>query len=214
VNYAVGCSGFALFAATATTDRWVAVSGASAPVPPTPGGLQITGQKGYLIARGHLYAGLVSGGAWHAVQTARAGAPPCLISPSGHGPWLLAPGANALYLVCGISASTARQKLALYSSRDDGRIWQVRGAAPAAATSLAVSPTGQLVLATTAGIYFSRDARSWRFATLAGPAPKGGFGFVGMTTSANGVAVPASPAQHEIFITSDGGQTWRPSVIP
>lgn len=214
VNYAAGCSGFALFSATATTDRWGAVSGASASVPPAPGGLQITGQHGYLIARGHLYAGLVSGGAWHAVRAAPVGAPPCLVSPPGRGPWLLAPGANALYLVCGTSPPAARQKLALYSSRDDGRIWQVRGAAPAAATSLAVSPAGQLVLATTAGIYFSRDARSWQVATLAGPAPKGGFGFVGMTTSANGVAVPASSAQHEIFLTSDGGQTWRPSVIP
>jgi hypothetical protein len=101
----------------------------------------------------------------------------------------------------------------LYVSRDGGRNWQVSGTAPAEATSLAVSPGGPLVLATKTGIYLSSDARTWQLATLTGPAPAGGFGFVGMTTTRYGVAMPANP-EREIFVTSDGGKTWRQSVIP
>ena len=214
-DLATSCSGFVMYSAAARSDQWRAVTGATGTVPAAPGGLQLTGNVGYLIASGRLYAGPVTRGAWHFVPAAPTGAPPCLTQPSGRGPWLLAPGAGALYLVCNVSQSAGTQKLDVYVSRNGGRIWQLSGAVPATATSLAVSPggTGTLVLATTAGIYLSRDARTWQVATLTGPAPKGGFGFVGMTTSAKGVAVPASPAQHAIFITSDGGRTWWPSFI-
>jgi len=212
-DFATGCTGFALYSAAARSRQWQAVTAASGTGPAAPGGLQLSGDGGFLVASGRLYAGPVSAGAWHPVRAAQPAAPPCLIRSSARGPWLLAPAARAVYLVCRSSPPTARQKLALYISPDRGRTWQARGAAPAAATSLAVSPGGPLVLATTAGIYISRDARTWQVAKLTGPAPNGGFGFVGMTTSANGVAVPANSALHEIFITRDGGQTWRPSVI-
>jgi photosystem II stability/assembly factor-like uncharacterized protein len=95
-------------------------------------------------------------------------------------------------------------------------IWRPRGTVAAAggATSLASSPSGQLVLATRAGLYFRPlGARTWRPATLQGKASSIGFTFVGMTTDSNGVAVPAGHAAHEIFITRDGGRTWAP-VIP
>jgi hypothetical protein len=41
--------------------------------------------------------------------------------------------------------------------------------------------------------------------------PPGGFAYVGMTTAAQGVAVPADPAQQAIWFTYDGGSTWQPS---
>jgi BNR/Asp-box repeat len=212
-DFAASCSRFVTYSAAARSDRWHAVAGATGVGPAAPGGLQLTGKHGYLVASGRLYAGPVTQGPWHRVAAAAPAAPPCLVPASGRGPWLLAPSASALYLVCGRSPAAASQKLALYVSRDGGRTWQARGAAPATATSLTVSPRGTLVLAAAAKIYFSRNARTWQIATLTGPAPKGGFGFVGMTTGADGVAVPASPVQHAIFITSDGGRTWRPSVI-
>jgi photosystem II stability/assembly factor-like uncharacterized protein len=212
-DFGTGCTGFALYSAAARSRQWQAVTAASGTGQAAPGGLQLRGDRGFLVASGRLYAGPVSAGAWHPVPAAPPAAPPCLIRSSARGPWLLAPAARAVYLVCRSSPPTARLKLALYISPDNGRTWQAKGAAPAAATSLAVSPGGSLVLATSAGIYFSRDARTWQVANLTGTAPSGGFRFVGMTTSANGVAVPANPALHEIFITRDGGQTWRPSVI-
>jgi hypothetical protein len=212
-DYASGCARFVMYSAAARSNRWHAVAGATGAGAAAPGGLQLTSKHGYLVSSGRLYAGPVMRGAWHRVASAAPAAPPCLVPPSGRGPWLLAPSASTLYLICSSSPAAASQKLALYISRDDGRTWLARGAAPATATSLAVSPRGTLVLAATGKIYFSRDARRWQVATLTGSAPKGGFGFVGMTTGADGVAVPASPALHEIFITSDGGRTWRPSVI-
>jgi len=36
---------------------------------------------------------------------------------------------------------------------------------------------------------------------------------VGMTSPQQGVAVPADTAQHAVWFTFDGGQTWRASPI-
>jgi hypothetical protein len=46
-----------------------------------------------------------------------------------------------------------------------------------------------------------------------GAMPSGGFVYVGMTTAAQGVAVPADPAQHAVWFTYDGGRTWQPSPV-
>jgi photosystem II stability/assembly factor-like uncharacterized protein len=71
-----------------------------------------------------------------------------------------------------------------------------------------------VVVATTAGISYSVDAAtSWRPATVRGPAPPGGFSFIGMTNTVQGVAVPADAALGEIYVTGDGGKTWTPSRI-
>jgi hypothetical protein len=51
---------------------------------------------------------------------------------------------------------------------------------------------------------------TWPAATLTGPAPAGGFGYVGMTTDAQGIALPANPAAGTVWFTFDGGKTWRP----
>jgi hypothetical protein len=42
--------------------------------------------------------------------------------------------------------------------------------------------------------------------------PPGGFAYAGMTTDTQGVAVPAGPAQHGVWLTYDGGRTWQPSA--
>ena len=47
-------------------------------------------------------------------------------------------------------------------------------------------------------------------ATLNGPAPAGGFGYAGMTTDTQGVALPADPAAGTVWFTFDGGKTWAP----
>ena len=68
------------------------------------------------------------------------------------------------------------------------------------------------MLATSAGIYRSSVGRTWQLAKLTGRPPGGGFGFVGMTTDSHGVAVPANPGP-AVYVTTDGGQTWRPKLI-
>ena len=41
----------------------------------------------------------------------------------------------------------------------------------------------------------------------------GGFSFVGMTTTEQGVAVPADAAAGTGWFTFDGGQHWQPSSV-
>jgi photosystem II stability/assembly factor-like uncharacterized protein len=209
-DFAANCARFSLYSAPVRGGRWRPVPGASGTAQVAPGGLQLTATRGYLIAGGRLYAGPVTGTAWRAQRVAGPAAPPCLTRPAGRGPWLLAPTASRLFLVCSRTRSAAGRQAGLYVSRDGGRTWRASGAAPAAAVSLAASPRGTLVLATKTRIYYSTDARTWHPAKTTPPAR--GFGFVGMTTDSNGVAVPANPGR-ALYVTTDGGQTWRARLI-
>jgi photosystem II stability/assembly factor-like uncharacterized protein len=215
-SYTAGCTSFTLYRAAATGGTWHTVTGGLGLV--TPGALQLTARYGYLLAGSHLWAGSV-GGAWRPVVISPASpvTPACLTSAAGRG--LIAPTpassprGGTLYLICEL---TAGQRLGVYASGDGGRTWQAIGTqglpATATANSLAVSPAGPLVLATSAGIYFSADARTWRRAAVV-PQVTGGFGFAGMTTADSGVAVPVNSRLHEVFVTRDGGRSWRRSVI-
>jgi photosystem II stability/assembly factor-like uncharacterized protein len=217
-NYWENCASYSLFSTVASSDSWRPVGGASTTSQVVPGGLQLTGKYGYLVTNGLLYTGPVTGADWHQVPTSSPTAPPCLTPQSGSGPWLIAPNGAALYLVCTISRpnSSPSTALSLYASADQGRTWQAQGAVPVTgtATSLAASPAGTLVLATTAGLYYSPDGHTWRPAALDVPATgSGGFSFVGMTTATSGVAVPSGPGSRELYITKDGGQSWQHSPI-
>jgi hypothetical protein len=217
-KYQAGCTSFTLYEAATTGNGWQQVTGGPGQV--TPGALQLTPAYGYLLAGAHLYSGPLSGG-WAPVVASPASAvkPSCLAAAGA--PGVIAPtpdsspNGGTLYLVCGIAPG---QRRAIYASGDGGRSWRAIGSrglpSSTTATSLAVAParSPMLVLATSSGIYYSADARTWRRATVAGQVT-GGFAFVGMTTTTNGVAVPVNSGLHEVFITRDGGRSWRSSLI-
>ena len=67
---------------------------------------------------------------------------------------------------------------------------------------MAASPDGAYVLATGRGIDVRpAGSATWQAATLDGPAPAGGFGYVGMTTDTQGIALPADPAAGTVWFT-------------
>jgi photosystem II stability/assembly factor-like uncharacterized protein len=79
---------------------------------------------------------------------------------------------------------------------------------------VAGAPNGTIVLATRQGIdVLPSGGTTWQQATVSGGGPAGGFAYAGMTTSAQGVAVPADASAHAIWLTSDGGLTWHRSAI-
>ena len=82
------------------------------------------------------------------------------------------------------------------------------------ASSLAAGAAGLVVIATTEGLVESSDnGQTWRLALGPGRGPGSGFAYVGMTDQSRGVALPADTSRHEVWITRDGGQSWRPSAV-
>jgi hypothetical protein len=230
-DFAAGCTTFSLYSSPAGHDGWSPVPGATGLQASggTPGAVQLvlTGATGYLITPGgQLFSGPVTSPAsWRTVTTA-AGIPtalPCTpgAAETGGHPLraMLASTGPGLVLLCADQATGTRQAKTLYYSADGGRTWSSAGSAPARgiAMSLSGSPTGPVLVATSAGIDFSTNAPgttgtlTWRSAR--GATAAGGYSYVGMTTSSQGVAVPANVSADAVWFTYDGGANWVESPV-
>jgi hypothetical protein len=217
-GFAADCTSYTLKTTDASTDDWVPVGGLptdlTAAGNPTSALIALTGTTGYLLAPdGTLYSGPI-GGAWQ-----KAGAAPCqpgAAQPDGqptHGLLALA-DSTTLDMACDTSGG-----IQIYTSADSGAKWDAQPAASwtgmkpvANATSLAAAPDGTLVVASASGLaVLPAGASQWRQASVQN-APNGGFSYVGMTTDTQGVAVPADETLHEIWMTFDGGRTWKPAT--
>jgi hypothetical protein len=169
---------------------------------------------GYLYApSGDILSGSVGGGAW-----SYAGKAPCApggsaVSDAPQGGELAASG-GVLLLDC--PAAGAAGPGQLWESQS-GAQWS-KVAAPGGTglpRSMAVTSSGRVLLATTAGILSVTlpDPGAWQAAAVTGGVPAGGFSYIGMTSAAQGVAVPADAAGGQVFTTADGGRTWVPHRI-
>ena len=217
-DYAATCTSFSLYTSVAGSTAWAPVAvpagfaqmaSSAAPTLVISGGATVY----VLTPSGQVLSGPVAGGTWQS-----AGQAPCKPGPVQAGSQQsgaqLAAG-PALLLSCETQAAGGTTQTVLYTS-PDGASWQNAGVVGATGTpaSLASAATGQAVLATSTGIYYSADGgKTWGTATFGGPAPTGGFSYVGMTNQSQGVAVPANAQLGEIFVTSNGGQTWSPSPV-
>jgi hypothetical protein len=166
---------------------------------------------GYLLApSGDVLSGPVGGGAW--TIATRGPCAPGAATASGAPPGPLALSGDTLLVNC-------------TSAGGPGVLWKWTAGKPwttaaltggsGAARSLAATSAGRAVLATTTGLFYAplAHAGAWRSASIAGGVPAGGFSYVGMTSPAQGVALPADAALGEVYITRDGGQTWTPSLV-
>jgi photosystem II stability/assembly factor-like uncharacterized protein len=217
--FAAQCTSYTLYSSPAPADDWTPVG------PPTSGltgaaaSLLLTGTRGYLLAPdGTLYAGPVDGSAaWQAVKQIPCPVGTPLADGQPTGALLAAADATNLVLVCASSSAPGTQQAKhVFTSADGGTVWQNAVAAPALglATSVAATPAGTEVLATGQGIDVQpAGTATWQAATLEGPPPAGGFGYVGMTTDSQGVALPADPTIGTVWFTFDGGKTWTPSRV-
>jgi hypothetical protein len=234
-SYGAACTSFSLYSSMAATDQWQPVSGPvtdlglpqTAATQAASASLVLTGGpatgRGYLLApSGEVFSGPLTGAAWSLAgqqDLCLPGTPAADGQPTGA---LLAADPSELVMVCTSSddaASDSQTKLVAKSS-NGGRSWSKAGNGPTTgiATSLAAQDAGSmLVLATDAGIYLSGTGGStWQ---LAQASPSGaaatarGFSYVGMTSQSDGVALPADPGLHEVFITTDGGSAWQPHPV-
>jgi photosystem II stability/assembly factor-like uncharacterized protein len=217
--FAAHCTRYTLYSSRASGDDWAPVGQATSGLSGRGASLVLTGTTGYLLGPdGTLYSGPVNGSApWPPVKAipCPVGAPLSDGQPTGALLAAAAPG--QLVLACASSnAPGTQQAKQIYTSDDNGSTWQNAAAAPALglATSVTATPAGTYILATGQGL----DVRlpgstTWQAATLAGPTPAGGFGYVGMTTDMQGVALPANPAAGTVWFTFDGGRTWAPSQV-
>jgi hypothetical protein len=231
--FAVQCTRFTLYsspASPASGSGWAPVGAATTGL--TDGAadeaasLVLTGGRGYLLAPGGaLYAGPVDGSAaWQRVGSLPSS---CTVGPAQldgqpTGALLGAMNGRQLILACASASGTGTgvQQKQIFSSSDGGGSWQQVARAPDAgvAFSLAASPAGTVVLGTDRSIdLLPAGGTAWQTATLTGGGggggPAGGFGYVGMTTSDQGIALPADPSAGTVWFTFDRGQSWRPSHL-
>jgi hypothetical protein len=223
-SYGAACTSFSLYSSLPTSDQWQPVPGPTADLhqagtgQPASASLVLAGSHGYLLApSGEVFSGPLTGAAWTIADRQA----PCVPGPPGPGGQptgaLLAAGSDQLFLVCNSATSTSgdSQTETVMRSSDGGATWSTAGDAPSAgiAASVAAAQGNLVVLATNSGLYLSGDdGASWK---LVKPGPAGaaageqGFTYVGMTSQLKGVALPADPGLHEVFITTDGGSTWQ-----
>ena len=217
--FAAQCTSFTLYSSPAAADAWTPVGPSTSGLTGAAASLVLTGTRGYLLAPdGMLYAGPVDGSApWQAVKQVPCPVGTPLADRRPTGALLAAADAANLDLACASSSAPgAQQAKRIFTSADGGTVWQNAAAAPALglATSVAATPAGTDVLATTAGIDVTpAGSGAWQAATLEGPPPAAGFGYVGMTTDSQGVALPADPAAGTVWFTFDGGKSWTPSRV-
>ncbi len=225
-DFASRCTGFTVYSSPAGSDSWTPAATMATSPAGRAASLLLTGTTAFWLApAGNLFAGPLTGASLQPVQQATGApgeqtAPPCAAGPAQPDGQpsraLLAAGASAsgLDLLCTGPSAGGQQGKTVYASSDGGQTWQRTGQAPAAGTAffLSASPSGTLVLATSLGIEVSADGgASWSAAS--GATPPGGFVYAGMTTAAQGVAVPADPSQHAVWFTYDGGSTWQRSPV-
>ena len=227
--YAGQCTSFTLYSAPVAGGGWspvgAATTGLTDGAAAEAASLVLTGSRGYLLAPGGaLYAGPVDGSApWQRVSSLVAS---CTVGPARvdgqpTGALLGAVNARELFLAClsdssGGNPAVSTQRKLIYSSPNGGLSWLRMGTAPAAGVvfSLAAGPSGSVLLATDQGIgELPQGEIAWRAATLKGGGPAGGFGYVGMTSDDQGIALPADPSGGTVWFTFDGGQDWRPSPL-
>ena len=227
--YAVNCTRFTLYSASATGGTWAPVgtstTGLTNGAASEAAQLVLTGSRGYLLAPGgELYSGPVDGsGPWTRVSSLVASCPvgPARGNGQPTGALLGAVNARDLILACvsassGTSPSVSTQQKFVYSSTNGGMSWAQMTTAPAAgvAFGLAASPTESVMLATDQGIdLLPAGEMSWRTADVRGGAPAGGFRYIGMTTDEQGIALPADPSAGTVWFTFDGGQRWTASRL-
>jgi hypothetical protein len=230
-GYAAHCTAFSLYTSVAGSGQWQRVPGPVSGLRPSQAGAQgasaslvLTGGPasgtGYLLApSGELLSGPLTGAAWSVAsdqEQCLPGTPGPDGQPTGA---LLAADSAELVLVCtsATDLTTGSQTKSVVESSDNGTTWSAAQSADVngIATSVAIQGSSLTVLATDAGIYRSTGG-TWKLAQASpGGAAAGedGFSYVGMTSAADGVALPADAGLHEVFITTDGGRTWQAHAV-
>jgi len=216
--YAANCTSFSLKTSVAGSTTWTPVAvpaGTMSAGHAASAELVVTGTTGYLVSpTGAVLTGPVTGGTWRL-----AGPAPCAPGPAQASGMpsqaLLATSPQQLMIVCA-NGTTGTSSVPTLSTSANGSRWQLAGAVPLAGsiTSLASGTAGQVVLATSAGIYQSANSgKTWRRARVVGGAPIGGFSFVGMTNATHRVAIPADAALGLVYVSTDGGLRWQQHPI-
>jgi hypothetical protein len=243
-DWAFGCDRYTLMTTTTSgSNEWTAVSDATtgltddnvAGASTTSGYIALSGTTGYLVAPdGTLYSGPI-GGPW-----TKAGTMPCLpgiadyTTGQASSAQIAIINSTQLATFCATGGPPIVPST-VYTSDNGGATWTALSAQwPGdvsqseaagdylAATSIAATSDGTIVLGTLQGIDFlPAGATTWQAATVNGSlATKanaqtgyGGFSYVGMTSPDQGVAISEESGVHEIWLTFNGGRTWTPSAI-
>ena len=220
-DFATGCTEFWLYSTPARSDNWTQVPGTGsvsvAAGSASSATIVLTGTQGYWYTpTDTLLSGPVAQGmSWSAAGTSALPCTPGAPQPDGRpsGGQLAASGPTDLALACPGSAQPGGgQQEIIYVSPDGGQSWRQQGTLTIDGTATSLAADGSVMaLATTHCIDVSSNGgATWR---TAHHGPAGGFSYVGLTSAAQGVAVPADPGQHAVWFSYNGARTWTRSPI-
>lgn len=199
----------ALYHSSATDDSWSVVSGVSS----AGGGygyLSLWGSHGWLVVGDTLVYSTADGTSW----TARSS--PCSAQqPIG----IAAANASTVYASCTVSGSAGGSMVTriIKVSRDGGATFRSTSPPPQTGdfSGIAATPNGRTVAlaVSTAGpgsIQLSSDGGAhWKIAYSADQTGGTGFADLGFTTDSQGVVVLAPSQSGVLFMSHDGGVSWR-----
>ncbi|UZJ24936.1 hypothetical protein RHODO2019_17875 [Rhodococcus antarcticus] len=176
---------------------------------PLPGASTVPGRAAVTLSGSTVWALSVDGGTTRLVRGAADGssdvaALPTPCTQNADRARMAASTRTDLVLACTTTGSTDVQ---VFASKDAGGSWARTGSAtlPGALTAVAAAPGTVLLSDDAGGVQRSTDGGASFGTVLAGS----GFSFVGLTSSSQGVALPATPGVADLRITRDGGTSWQ-----
>jgi hypothetical protein len=219
LGFAYPCTSYTLMTSLADSGTWTPVGSATSGLTNdgsnTSAMIALYGSTGYLVAPdGTLYSGAL-GSSWQRVSTPSPACLPGIPATDGLPSRMTIALASSTEVAVACEGGLPTQSPTVWRSDDSGAAWTTAGwpsGTTGVPTSLAATSAGAVVLATTKGIW-RLAGQTWTGSNVTGPgAPSGGFTYVGMTTAEQGVALPADAGLHEIWMTFNGGKTWRPAT--
>jgi photosystem II stability/assembly factor-like uncharacterized protein len=173
--------------------------------------VEASGGEAYALVGGHLLRTSVTSDSWSAVPGVSLASSPRSLALHGHAVWVVvSPGPGASALVT--SQDGAAWRTLPNPCASLGAEWALAGAAPVSSSDVYLLCGGGAAAGSQAKkVLFSSDGGAHATATIADPPFGGDAGEIAAASTAV-IAVSAASGASWVYLSSDGGHTWRTAL--